>query len=286
MATQYIRYPNTSSSSTPSYPLLAPNGSASAPSYSFTNATNTGMYLSGSSLRFSVNGTAALSITNAQASTFLGVLGVGTTSADTCFLVQPGSITTTGTIQYGQLIQGNVLATATDTYYAYASAVATAAQSYTLSLLYAYYAGNTTKGALSTLTRMIHYGGATPTQGTNNAFISDNVAFTGNYFIHSSATDETLISGNLRINTAGKGLLIKEGTNAKMGTTTLNGITAVTVNTTAVTATSRIFLTIQASGGTVGSPYVDTRSAGTSFNIKSTNAADTSTVAWMIVEPA
>lgn len=86
--------------------------------------------------------------------------------------------------------------------------------------------------------------------------------------------------------TAGLGLAIKEGTNAKMGTATLNGTTAVTVWTTAVTANSRIFLTIQTPGGTPASPYVHTRSAGTSFNVKSTGASDTSTIAWMIVEPA
>jgi hypothetical protein len=88
------------------------------------------------------------------------------------------------------------------------------------------------------------------------------------------------------IGLAGKGLRVKEGTNAKMGTATLNGTTAVTVSTTSVTATSRILLTIQAPGGTVGSAYVSARTAGTSFQIKSTATGDTSTVAWLIVEPA
>ena len=62
---------------------------------------------------------------------------------------------------------------------------------------------------------------------------------------------------------AGKGLRVKEGTNAKMGTLTLNGATAVQVATTAVTATSRIFLTVQAPGGTpAGVAYVSGRTAG------------------------
>lgn len=88
-------------------------------------------------------------------------------------------------------------------------------------------------------------------------------------------------------NLAGKGLKVKEGTNAKMGTATLNGTTAVVVSTTAVTANSRIFLTIQTpNAGTAASPYVSTRTAGTSFSVKSTAAGDVSTVAWMIVEPA
>lgn len=93
-------------------------------------------------------------------------------------------------------------------------------------------------------------------------------------------------TGSLAVTTAGQGLQVKEGSNAKMGTATLNGTTEVTVATTAVTATSRILLTINAPGGTPASAYVSSRVAGTSFGVKSTNAADTSTVAWMIVEPA
>jgi hypothetical protein len=88
---------------------------------------------------------------------------------------------------------------------------------------------------------------------------------------------------------AGKGLRIKEDATVagnKMGTLTLNGTTAVTVATTAVTANSRIFLTVQAPGGTPGGiAYVSGRTAGTSFTVKGA-AGDLSTVAWLIVEPA
>lgn len=80
-------------------------------------------------------------------------------------------------------------------------------------------------------------------------------------------------------------LIIDEGTNRIMGTATLSSGT-VTVNTTKVTANSRIFLTIN--GGTltnVGTPYVSARNAGTSFTITSTNSSDASDVAWIIIEP-
>lgn len=84
---------------------------------------------------------------------------------------------------------------------------------------------------------------------------------------------------------AGKpALQIPEGTNACMGTATLNGTTAVTVTTTAVDSNTRIFLTIQTPGGTVGAPYVSSITAGTSFAVKSTSGSDTSTVAWMLVD--
>lgn len=93
-------------------------------------------------------------------------------------------------------------------------------------------------------------------------------------------------TGSLAVTTAGQGFQCKEGANAKMGTATLNGTTEVTVSTTAVTASSRIQVTTQAPGGTVGAPYVSSRVAGTSFGLKSTVVGDTSTVAWIIIEPA
>jgi hypothetical protein len=91
--------------------------------------------------------------------------------------------------------------------------------------------------------------------------------------------------GDWKIQRLGKTLCIKEGTNAKMGVATLVAGT-VTVSTTAVTANSRIFLCHQNSAGTRGSVAVTTITAGTSFVITSTNAADTSTIAWFILEPA
>jgi hypothetical protein len=90
---------------------------------------------------------------------------------------------------------------------------------------------------------------------------------------------------DVAIRVAGKGLQVAEGTNAKSGVATMVA-GQVTVSTTAVTSNSRIQLTIQTPGGTVGSPYVNARTAGTSFVIKSTSASDTSVVAWFIVEPA
>jgi uncharacterized membrane-anchored protein len=70
-----------------------------------------------------------------------------------------------------------------------------------------------------------------------------------------------------------------------MGTAVLVGGTKA-VATTAVTATSRIYVTSNADGGTPGWLRVSTRTAGTSFTIQSSSASDTSTVAWFIVEPA
>lgn len=92
---------------------------------------------------------------------------------------------------------------------------------------------------------------------------------------------------DLSIDTVGKGLKIAEGSNARLGTSAMSGGTVVVANTS-VTSTTRIFLTKQESGTPValGSVRVSARTAGTSFTISSDNVLDTSTVAWMLVEPA
>jgi hypothetical protein len=52
-----------------------------------------------------------------------------------------------------------------------------------------------------------------------------------------------------------------------------------------VTASTRIFLTSQVGGGTPGFLRVSTRTAGTSFTILSSSVTDTSTVAYLMIEP-
>ena len=100
-----------------------------------------------------------------------------------------------------------------------------------------------------------------------------------------STLNVQVAAGNVDVQTAGKGLQVAEGSNAKQGTLTLNGTTAVVVSNTSVTANSRIFLTIQSPAGTPGSPYVSARTASTSFSVKSTASGDTSTCAYEIFEP-
>lgn len=67
----------------------------------------------------------------------------------------------------------------------------------------------------------------------------------------------------------------------KLGTATLTA-GAVTVALPAVTANSKIMLTTQVPAGTLGTPYVFSKTPGTGFVIKSTSATDTSTVAYAI----
>jgi hypothetical protein len=93
------------------------------------------------------------------------------------------------------------------------------------------------------------------------------------------------VDSDVVIGLAGKGLRIKEGTNARMGVATLVAGT-ITVANTSVTANTRIQLTIQNASGTIGTVYVSAKTAGTSFVITSTNAAHTSSVLWELKEPA
>lgn len=60
---------------------------------------------------------------------------------------------------------------------------------------------------------------------------------------------------------------------------------AVTVGNTSVTTGTLIFLTRSVTGGTLGHLSY-TISAGTSFTINSSSATDTSTVNWLLIEPA
>lgn len=91
------------------------------------------------------------------------------------------------------------------------------------------------------------------------------------------------VAGRLDITNAGSGLRVAEGSNCKQGTVALVA-GAATVANTSVTATSRIFLTSQADGGTPGWLRVSARTAGTSFTITSSSGTDTSTVAYEIFE--
>lgn len=95
-----------------------------------------------------------------------------------------------------------------------------------------------------------------------------------------------VVAGDLSIDTVGKGLAIKAGNNAKIGTAQFTAQQTVTVNTTAITANSLVFLTGQDG---VNSYAVQNKVASTgpgtgSFEIHHIGGNTTSLVAWMIVE--
>lgn len=97
--------------------------------------------------------------------------------------------------------------------------------------------------------------------------------------------DVVSTSGDMVMQTIGKGLRIKEGTNARMGVNNLVAGT-VTVSNTSVTANTRILTTRQTLGGIPGGLSIGTVTPGTSFVINSSNATDTSAILWVLIEPS
>jgi hypothetical protein len=94
----------------------------------------------------------------------------------------------------------------------------------------------------------------------------------------------TTSGGDVVTTVAGKGFKVKEGTNARMGTATLVGGTIAVANTS-VTANTRVFISRSTTGGTVGH-LSTTQVASTSFTVNSSDAGDTSTVNWLLIEPS
>lgn len=125
------------------------------------------------------------------------------------------------------------------------------------------------------------------TAATTSITVRGTVTAAGLWGFGANATPTYLVDvlgGNIGIASAGQGYRTKEGSNAKQGTAVLAAGTVVVANNS-VTATSRIFLTSQADGGTPGFIRVSTRTAGTSFTITSSSNTDTSTIAYEIFEP-
>ncbi|CCB87865.1 hypothetical protein [Simkania negevensis] len=90
-------------------------------------------------------------------------------------------------------------------------------------------------------------------------------------------------TGNIFLSQPGKGLYLAEGKDAKMGTSKLSFGTCYVV-TSAVTATSRIFLTPQAIGNNIGTVSISEKHVGNGFKITSSNYEDDSEIAWLIVD--
>lgn len=133
-----------------------------------------------------------------------------------------------------------------------------------------------------------------PTITTGAATVTDaaTVRITGPTTVVVSGTNSALLinSGNLRmdngnisLNTAGNKLNIATGSNASVGVSGAMTAGTITISTTAVTASSRIFLTHATVSGTLGVLSVGTIVAGTSFVINSSSGTDASTINYWII---
>lgn len=79
-------------------------------------------------------------------------------------------------------------------------------------------------------------------------------------------------------------LSLLDGANKRMGQATLVA-GEVAVSNTSVTDDTRIFLSHETAIGTLGHLHISARSAGVSFTITSSEAADESVVNWLLIEP-
>ncbi len=132
----------------------------------------------------------------------------------------------------------------------------------------------------------ITLGNAVLTEGDLTLTLGNALLTDGNLTL----TDGTLVlGGDLDITKDGGKIQAIAATTTTAGDSAWGSVALVggtaTVATTAVTANSLIFLTVQALGGvgTAQGVAVTAKTAGTSFVITSADGADTSTIAWFIV---
>ena len=105
-----------------------------------------------------------------------------------------------------------------------------------------------------------------------------------NAFKVAGAGNISALIGNVTIDTAGKGLVVRSGANSKLDSTGALAAGTKMVNNSSVTANSRIFFTLKTLGGTVGmGPYVSAVTPGSNFTVTA-GGADTSDYYYFIVE--
>jgi hypothetical protein len=137
---------------------------------------------------------------------------------------------------------------------------------------YAWAIGN---GAIVTNAGSVVWGDSNATPTTDSAANQFNLSFANGY---------RFFDGSFNVSTVGKGLAVKEGSNAKQGVVTLVSGVGV-VSNTAVTANSRIFYCGQDTNVT-GILHITARTTGSGFTITSSVSGDTGVVAYEIFEPA
>jgi hypothetical protein len=128
--------------------------------------------------------------------------------------------------------------------------------------------------------------GGAPTRLGPSIYTGGTVTAVGNITSSAEVSGDTVsgrtVTGTSNVISGGKLTLTNSsGGSAVVGTLTLTGAVAVVVNTTAVATTSKIFLSRNTLGGTMGHFAISAQSAG-SFSVTGT-ASDTSTVNWLVI---
>lgn len=146
----------------------------------------------------------------------------------------------------------------------------------------------------------------TPKGAGNTVFTTGNVTLSSGNLVLTSGNatltsgnlaltsgNAVLTNGNLSLGTAGKGISIKSGANARIGQATLVGGTIAVANTS-VTASTRVFITRSSKGASTALGNLEAvPAAGVGFTISSYDDAlvglqanDVSVIDWLLVESA
>lgn len=179
-------------------------GSVSAPGYTFTSDTDTGLYnIAANRLGVAAGGTLALDI-QAASIVIPGQLSTAGAGLDTSSLVRVGvngSNPITASTGYGYRTKFFAPSTMTALGSGFYSELETAAASFTLAFGSNYNAaGVTSLGAGSTITRFANINLAESSSATNNALISDSTSFTaGNWAIILASTNPSRLSGQIQL---------------------------------------------------------------------------------------
>jgi hypothetical protein len=116
------------------------------------------------------------------------------------------------------------------------------------------------------------------------AYASDDADGDGSLvFTWKNNTGLSVVNGNLRVDSLGRGVQIKSGTNARVNMGNVLVLGTVIVGNTSVTANTVITWNRVVSGGTLGNITI-TRAAGTGYTITSDSATETSTIDVMLTE--
>ena len=252
-------------------------GSASVPAYSFSGDADSGIYSIGANnVGISLGGTKRVDLNDGTSATFL-----------LPFIITPSA--STGSPQRALTINAaaHTALTASTEYssFVYESATQQFSTGALTTNRFAVIKSPTYSfvGA-STLTNAATFAiGGAPVAGTN-ATITNSYALWVQSGI-SKFDGNISTTGDVSITTAGSGIKIKEGSNARLGTSTLvAGV--VVVSNTSVTANTRVLLG-RASLGSITTGVVEAVvTAGVGFQLTSSDPADDGVINWLLVEPA
>lgn len=141
-----------------------------------------------------------------------------------------------------------------------------------------------TGGAGSTLTGPLISGGLTASGSASNDFSGSTGTFKTSTGVATFGGSANNFSAPITFTVATAGVVLKQGANGLCGTFVLNGVTPVTIASTAVAISDAIIISLNTVGGTVGvQPHIATITAATGFTVLGT-AGDTSTYNWAIIK--